>query len=154
MKAKAFLSKTWRVVRLRIILTWLALSGAIIHAQNYAIDWYTIAGGGGSSTGGVYSLSGTIGQPDAGGLEGGAYALEGGFWGIFAVPVPGAPTLLILPAGLGMATISWSPDTPGFVLQMNLRAEDAAGWSDVPGGANPTSVAIGGDKRFYRLRKP
>jgi hypothetical protein len=29
------------------------------------LDWFTIDGGGGTSTGGVYAVSGTIGQPDA-----------------------------------------------------------------------------------------
>ena len=47
----------------------------------YEITWYTIDGGGATvSTGGGYSLGGTIGQPDAGALTGGAYALNGGFW--------------------------------------------------------------------------
>lgn len=32
-----------------------------------AINWHTTDGGGGTSNGGVYSVSGTIGQPDAGG---------------------------------------------------------------------------------------
>ena len=51
-----------------------------VHAQNFAIDWFTIDGGGGTSTGGVYSISGTIGQPDAGPvLTGGNYSLVGGF---------------------------------------------------------------------------
>ena len=45
-------------------LGWLLATGAL--AQTYSIDWYTIDGGGGTSTGGVYSVSGTIGQPDAG----------------------------------------------------------------------------------------
>jgi hypothetical protein len=44
------------------------------------LDWYTIDGGGGTSSGGDYSLSGTIGQPDAGGMSGGDYDLSGGFW--------------------------------------------------------------------------
>ena len=49
-------------------------------AQNYSIDWYKVAGGGGTSTGGVYSLSGMIGQPDASGaMTGGGYSLTGGF---------------------------------------------------------------------------
>ncbi len=39
--------------------------------QSYVIDWYKISGGGGASTGGVYAVSGTIGQPDAGGAAGG-----------------------------------------------------------------------------------
>ena len=45
----------------------------------YAIDWYTIDGGGGTSTGGPYTLTGTIGQPDAAPSIGGNYELLGGF---------------------------------------------------------------------------
>ena len=61
-------------------------------AQNYQIDWFTLDGGGGASAGGQYTLTGTIGQPDAGELAGGSYVLEGGFWpGI--VPQSGAPRL-------------------------------------------------------------
>ena len=49
----------------------------------YTLDWWTVDGGGAtSSTGGSYSLGGTIGQPDAGGTSsGGTYSLSGGFWG-------------------------------------------------------------------------
>ena len=62
------------------------------HAQQYSIDWSSIDGGGGTSTGGVYAVTGTIGQPDAGTLSGGAYTLQGGFWGVIAaVQTPGAP---------------------------------------------------------------
>jgi hypothetical protein len=34
-------------------------------AQSYSIDWHKIAGGGGTGTGGVYTVTGAIGQPDA-----------------------------------------------------------------------------------------
>ncbi|MDX2197788.1 MAG: hypothetical protein SF069_02320 [Phycisphaerae bacterium] len=60
-------------------LTVVAALGLVAQAQ-YAINWYTIDGGGGTSTGGTYILSGTIGQPDAGTMTGGTYALAGGFW--------------------------------------------------------------------------
>lgn len=53
----------------------------------YSVDRYTIDGGGGTSAGGDFSLSGTIGQPDAEPLQpsiGGAFAVSGGYW-------PGAP---------------------------------------------------------------
>ena len=53
-------------------------------AGPYQIDWYTIDGGGGTSTGGPYTLTGTIGQPDAHWCRGGPYELLGGFW-------PGGP---------------------------------------------------------------
>ncbi len=52
-------------------------------AQDYVIDWHTVDGGGEMwSTGGSYDLGGTIGQPDAGVMTGGAYTLTGGFWAI------------------------------------------------------------------------
>ena len=70
-------------------------------AQTYSIDWSTIDGGGGTSTGGVYSVSGTIGQSDAGPtMSGGNYTLDGGFWSISAaVQTPGAPLLTIARSG-------------------------------------------------------
>ena len=35
-------------------------------AAQYSIDWYTVDGGGGTSTGDVFSVTGTIGQPGCG----------------------------------------------------------------------------------------
>jgi len=47
----------------------------------YNLEWSTIDGGGGTfSSGGDWSLGGTIGQPDAGSLSGGTFTLSGGFW--------------------------------------------------------------------------
>jgi len=47
----------------------------------YDLTWNSIDGGGATfSTGGGYSLGGTIGQADAGASSGGAYSLNGGFW--------------------------------------------------------------------------
>jgi len=63
----------------------------------YDLSWSTVDGGGGAfSTGGVYSLGGTAGQPDAGFLTGGVYTLGGGFWGGGAVAEPDG-FLLYLP---------------------------------------------------------
>ncbi len=56
-----------------------AAAGA--HAQPFEIESQTIDGGGGSSSGGAFELSGTIGQHDAGQtMTGGAFELTGGFW--------------------------------------------------------------------------
>lgn len=50
-------------------------------AGDFGITRSTIDGGGVmSSTGGVFELSGTIGQPDAGSMEGEGFTLTGGFW--------------------------------------------------------------------------
>ena len=51
------------------------------------INWWTIDAGGGTSTGGTFSLSGTIGQFDASAsMAGGSFKLVGGFWGGFVSP--------------------------------------------------------------------
>lgn len=46
----------------------------------FELPWWTVDAGGGVSNGGVYSLNGTAGQPDAGVSSGGLYELRGGFW--------------------------------------------------------------------------
>jgi hypothetical protein len=54
---------------------------------SYGLTWSTIdAGGYTFSTGGDYTLGGTVGQPDAGLLTGGDFTLGGGFWGGGALP--------------------------------------------------------------------
>ena len=123
-------------------------------AQTYSVDWYKISGGSGTSTNGQYSLSGTIGQHDAGSpMTGGNYSLTGGFWALYAVQTPGAPTLAIAPATPGQATISWTPNTPGFVLQETWSLSPA-NWTNSPSGAtNPVIVPAGPGTRFYRLKK-
>jgi len=55
---------------------------------DYEISWSTIDGGGGTSAGGDYVLTGTIGQPDAAYSAGGQYELLGGFW-------PGGPLCFV-----------------------------------------------------------
>ena len=52
-------------------------------APVYRLARVCLAGGGGDSRGGVYTLSGTAGQPEAGNVPavGGGYTLSGGFWG-------------------------------------------------------------------------
>src|SRR5664279_1097539 len=80
--------KTWRPFG-ALLYFCLQLSAFSFRAsgQSYSIDWYEIAGGGGTSTGGTYAVSGTIGQSDAGGAMSGGpvtgtnyYSVNGGFW--------------------------------------------------------------------------
>ncbi len=68
---------------LLLTLLGLLLLTATVQAngQDYNLNWWTVDGGGHTfSTGDGYTLGGTIGQPDAGVMEGGPYALHGGFW--------------------------------------------------------------------------
>jgi len=58
------------------------LAGTLSAAPSgtFSIDWWTVDGGGGASSGGDFTLSGTAGQADAGALAGGGFSLQGGFW--------------------------------------------------------------------------
>jgi len=57
-------------------------------AAVFDIGWWTVDNGGGSSSGSVYSIDGTLGQPDAGVLTGGSYSISGGFWGAASPDAP------------------------------------------------------------------
>jgi hypothetical protein len=122
----------------------------------YAIDWFKIAGGGGTSTNGQYALSGTIGQHDAGGaMTNGPYAVNGGFWVLpQAVQVEGAPVLTISPSAPGTAAISWTPNTPGFVLQETWTLTPANWTNSSTGSTNPVTLQTTALAKYFRLLKP
>ena len=82
-------------ILLIVTLVLLAPIALAVATDGYDLSWWTADGGGGSSAGGSYSLSGSAGQPDAGVLTGGSFSLAGGFWGGAAVVVP--EHLLYLP---------------------------------------------------------
>ena len=124
-------------------------------SAQYSIDWSTVDGGGGTSTGGVYAVSGTIGQPDAGTMSGGSFTLVGGFWALPGlVQTPGAPMLYITNAAPGWATLLWLPPTPGFVLQENLSLSSTNWVYSLSSTTNPVVVPATLPAKFYRLHKP
>ena len=71
-----------------ILLTMCVLLFSLPALAEYELSWHTIDGGGGTSSGGPYVLTGTIGQPDAAWSSGGQYELLGGFW-------PGGPLCFV-----------------------------------------------------------
>ena len=79
--------RKWKIPSAVLVVAVLLGSTAIAATQAYDLDWWTVDGGGNTSSGGVYSLSATIGQPDAGSLSGGDFTLAGGYWSE-AVSVP------------------------------------------------------------------
>jgi hypothetical protein len=134
----------------------LTLAAITLRAQSYSIDWHTIDGGGGTSTNGQYSLSGTIGQPDASGpMTNGQFSVTGGFWALpQAVQTEGAPTLTIAKGAPGFALISWTPASTNWVLQERLSLT-SGGWSNaVSGSTNPVTVPATVPVKFYRLFRP
>jgi hypothetical protein len=133
----------------------------VARAQSYSIDWFTVDGGGGTSTGGVYSVSGTIGQPDAGKMSGGNYTLDGGFWGVIAaVQTPGAPTLYIARTTTNTVAVFWASPSTGYTLQQNTNSVSSVNWSNVltapldDGSTKTVVVNPPTGNRYYRLFKP
>jgi hypothetical protein len=141
-----------------LLLFWLLIP-AIGFAQSYTIDWYKVSGGGGTSTGATYQVTGTIGQPEAGGaMSGGNYSLTGGFWSLIAVAqTPGAPTLYIAQSG-STATVYWQ-NVSGWSLQQNNNLALPANWSASGGvttsnGTNYLNVTPPTGNLFFRLQHP
>lgn len=132
-----------------------AISSA--RAQGYAINWYKVAGGGGTSSGGSYSVSGTIGQADASSaMTGGNYSLTGGFWSFIAVvQTAGAPTLYISHSGTTV-TVYWQ-NVSNWTLQQNGNLTVPTGWNNnssysQSNGTNILTLTNPSGNQFYRLK--
>jgi hypothetical protein len=135
-----------------ILLLLLMTVATSTRAQNYDIDWFKLAGGSGTSAGGVYQVSGTLGQPDAGQMSGGDFSVSGGFWPGLTVPSNGqTPTLFIQWSG-NSVMVSWSPASAGFQLEATADLTGAV-WTAAPSG-NPVTLPITGAAQFYRLTNP
>ncbi len=67
----------------------LGLLGAVppALAQTYEHSRGAFSSGGGRSVGGVFSISGSVGQPMAGAASGGYFALNSGFWSSGGLPL-------------------------------------------------------------------
>jgi hypothetical protein len=149
-----------RIAALLSVATALLLAYSLAWAQ-YSINWFTVDGGGGTSTGSVYSVSGTIGQPDADAMKGGNYTLHGGFWGVIAaVPTEGAPLLSIFRTTTNTVAVTWASPSTGWTLLQNTNGVSTVNWSNVTSGIldNGTSKTMivnpPTGNRFYRLFKP
>jgi len=124
-------------------------------AAQYSIDWHKIGGGGGTSSSGAFQVSGTIGQPDAGGASsGGQYSLTGGFWSLLSVvQTPGAPLLTVTFAG-GQTILSWPTSATGWTLQTNVNLA-TPNWGNYLGLVINNSVtnspSVG--NLFFRLQR-
>ena len=136
------------------------LVASLASAQSYSIDWYKVAGGGGTSTNGQYSVSGTIGQPDASGaMSGGNYSVTGGFWSLInVVQTPGAPVLNISRSG-NTVTVYWQDVAGWNLVQSGNLTTPIASWSASGGGTtsngtNYLNLVNPSGNQFFRLKNP
>jgi hypothetical protein len=144
--------------RLLLLFGWLIPT--IAFAQSYSIGWYKVSAGGGTSSNGQYTVSGTIGQHDAGGpLTGGGYSVTGGFWPpVSVVQTPGLPNLTISIVGPNSVVVSW-PKTGSYTLQQNSNLAGGS-WStsgytiSTANGTNSITITPPTGKLFFRLANP
>ena len=129
----------------------------------FSMDLFKIGGGGGTSTGGTFTVAGTMGQPDAGEASGGPFSLMGGFWPVTETQLPDSPLLSIAKAGQAIV-VSWPKPADGFVLDQATALaspSSSTSWLVVPAASyqtNATHIFINvpapSGNAFYRLRKP
>ncbi len=91
----------WLYTSILVILLSLALLTFSARAQEaapggYSLSWWTVDGGGGTSSATGYSLNGTAGQPDAGIHSGSGYLASGGYWTGAGAGVPSYPVFIPL----------------------------------------------------------
>lgn len=131
------------------------------HAQSggaWSITSSTLDGGGGRSSGGEWTVTGTIGQFDAAAAPaiGGAHKFTGGFWAQLAPgQLPDQPVLTIIRFPSGDASLQWQADATGWQVETSY---DLIHWSEIGGSiagsgvltltANPSIT-----RQFFRLRK-
>jgi len=147
-----------KVIQNTVALWAIFVCACTLRAQNYSVDLFTIDGGGGTSMNGQYSLSGTIGQPDAGHMAGGNFTLDGGFWGIVtAVQTPDAPFLRVFLTTTNTVLVAWPATSTGFSLQQNSIL-GMTNWVYVTnsvytvGSENHVIISPPTGNRFYRLK--
>ena len=150
-------------ITLLLCLSWPVLAG--LAAEDLSIDWYTVDAGGGTSSAGEFTLSGTVGQPDAYALipycSACGFSILGGYWSQFSeVDQPYGPWLCIQLTSASTLLLSWRAYYQGYVLE--TRSAAAPSWNNVPA----TPVLVGAEYQvtltfyptdestFFRLRKP
>jgi len=124
----------------------------------WKLSAFTIDSGGGKSGGGNWSVTGTIGQPDASSLTAtsGSFALQGGFWADAAV-IPTAddgPGLTLTRLDAFNVQLAWPAEAAGFTLQYS---NDLTNWSSLQEVTAAGSAAWSlnqGPRFFFRLKKP
>ena len=152
--------RTGKRLALPLLMVGLLVSSLSGWAQSYNLSWFTIDGGGITfSSAGNFTLSGTIGQPDAGMLSGGNYELTGGFWGVaVAIQNVGAPLLKVTRAGSNVI-ITWPSSETGFLVEVTDRLASPTQWTGVSqtpaliGDQHSVTLPASVGNKFYRLRQ-
>ena len=141
-----------------ILLSGLFSIWAVAATAGYDLTRNTISSGGGTSSGGQFSISCTVGQPVCGLVKAGTVAMDQGFWAdAVAVQTVGSPRLTLVRSGSNVI-LSWPSSATGFSLQFTTNLNPAA-WTSVAqtavlsGTQYQVPVPAALQKQFFRLIK-
>ncbi|NLH75050.1 MAG: hypothetical protein GX456_18540 [Verrucomicrobia bacterium] len=133
-------------------------------SESYSLHWWTGQGTAGTSTGGLYRVTGTVGQPNATPyLSRGRFTIIGGFWSwVTALQTQGAPYLKVTFTATNSVVVSWPmADGSGWVLQAaNTLSAPSIPWHTIPppyqtNGEHLQYIEpVPYGTKFYRLSKP
>ena len=145
-----------------------ALLGAIHGgAQPFPVTSHVIAGGGGTASGGLFAITGTIAQVEAAPrLTGGCFSVDPGSWGHYAaISTTGTPALRTKLVA-NYVRVSFTPTCGDWVLQWTtaLEPESAAtSWTDDEASnlilidgelTREFHMPSWGNRLYFRLRQP
>ena len=122
----------------------------------YRIAWWNTASGGSRATGGVYRVTGTVGQATPGvTAKAGVYSVTSGFQ-VIVLQEAQAPELRIV-SSRGQVVLAWSDATGLFVLEetTNLSKPEWNAVAQAPrltGEERRVTVPAESRDRFFRLR--
>lgn len=143
------MKKTLRLFALLLLPLAATLGPGQLTAQDFALERYSVTGGGGVSQGGGFSLSGTAGALVVPALSGGGFSVSPGFWSVVTVVAnPEAPALQVQLNPDGTVTISWPASAMGFVLQQTTALGGGV-WHSAP-----FSVGNDGTRQSVRFAPP
>jgi hypothetical protein len=125
----------------------------------FAIPWFTIDCGGGSSTSadGRFSIQGTSGQPDAAVSRDTHWEVFGGFWHTEPSPCEAFTNTisLVQDNGTNSVILQWEPIRIGVVQYVEELHDGPLNWSNLVTTAPPVKLPVLPDKsRFFRISCP
>ena len=138
--------------RCLIFAAWLGLS-LQGWGQSASVEWWSVDGGGTVITGGLYTVRGVIGQPDAGQMSGGNFSVAGGFLSVIGT-VP--PALAITLTTTNSIILSWPARSPGWQLKRSLDL-GLGNWNEVMNvpeevnGQLRVVLPLTPENQYYRL---
>lgn len=144
-----------------------ALFASANASAQFSISGSVIAGGGGTASGGLFHVTGTIAQAEAGPrLTGGCFSVDSGFWGHYAaISTTGAPVLRTRLVA-NYVRVSFTPSCGDWVLQWTSTLEPEANatiWTDDEASdlilidgelTREFHIPSWGNRLYFRLRQP